>query len=192
MEKAERGIKQEREEFAIVLDFLPNGYPFSDSGSYRKRPVVQAIGTKGLTLLELAPKVGIFLQPQQKIYIGELKRDEIHHIIARLSYSKLTNVAKGELSYALDRIIDENEKKFVDFFNNAAPLTTRMHSLELLPGMGKKRMWELLEEKEKKPFESLNEINERVRLIPNAKEMVKRRILKELEGNEKHYIFVRP
>jgi putative nucleotide binding protein len=189
--KGSRGHK-EREEFAIVLDFLPNGYPFSEGSSYKKKPIVQAMGTKNLTLLELAPKIGVFLQPHEKVYIGEMKREKIHHIIRRLPFSKLTPTAKSELSYAIDQIIDENEDKFVEFFNKARPLTTRMHSLELLPGMGKKRMWELLDEREEKPFEGLKEVNERVKLLPHAKDMVKKRIIKELEGEEKHYLFVRP
>ncbi len=194
MEKNQRGNRspKEREEFAIVLDFLPNGYPFSQGSSYKKKPIVQGIGTRNLTLLELAPKISVFLQPHEKVYIGEMKRDKIHHIIKRLAFSKLTPTAKSELSYAIDQIIDENEQKYVEFFNKARPLTTRMHSLELLPGMGKKRMWELLEEREDKPFKSLKEVNERVKLLPHAKEMIKKRIIKELEGEEKHYLFVRP
>ena len=182
----------EREEYAVVLDFLQNGYPFSNDGSYKKRPIAQAIGTKKLTLLELAPKEGVFLQPHEKVYVGNMKREKVHHIVTRLSYSKLTPTAKSELVYALDKIVEEDESRYVEFFNKAVPLSTRMHSLELLPGMGKKRMWELIEEREDRPFESLKDINERVKLLPVAKEMVRKRIIKELEGEEKHYLFVRP
>ena len=48
----------------------------------------------------------------------------------------------------------KNYPMAIEFFNKAAPLTTRMHQLELLPGLGKKHMWEIIEERKDKPFES--------------------------------------
>ncbi|MBI2549865.1 DUF655 domain-containing protein, partial [Candidatus Woesearchaeota archaeon] len=33
-----------REEYVIVLDFLPNGYPFDTRPGYMKTPIVQAVG----------------------------------------------------------------------------------------------------------------------------------------------------
>ena len=66
--------QREKEEEAIVLDFLPNGYPFDNRPSHIKTPVVQAIGKKRFSMLELCPKKGIFLQPNDEVYIGEGKR----------------------------------------------------------------------------------------------------------------------
>ncbi len=181
----------EREDSAIVLDFLPNGYPFDNTPAHKKVPIAQAIGKRMLTLLELTPKEGVFLQPYEEVYIGEMKRDKIHHIIGKLNFQKLTPTAKNELGFVIDEIIKSNEKRYLEFFNKAIPLSTRMHSLELLPGMGKKRMWELLEEREDKEFESLEEINKRVKLLPDVKEMIRKRILLELECEQKHYLFVK-
>ena len=87
--------------------------------------------------------------------------------------------------------ISFSEKRFVDFFNNAQPLTTRMHQLELLPGLGKKHMWEILEVRKTKPFESFEDIKKRVKLMPDPKNAVIKRILAEIKGKEKHRIFVR-
>lgn len=68
----------------------------------------------------------------------------------------------------------------------------RVHQLELLPGIGKKHMVELLDQRRDKPFESFNDIKTRVSLIPDPEKTVIRRILLELEGNENHYLFIKP
>jgi putative nucleotide binding protein len=180
-----------REEWAIVLDFLPNGYLFDKRPSHLKTPIVQAIGKVHLALLELVPKKDISLQPHENIYIGDGKRDKIHHIIGKMPYERLTSTASTELEFILTEIITANEKECIDFFNKAMPLTTRMHSLELMPGLGKKRMWEILEEREKAPFASFADLKQRVKLMPDPKTVIIRRIIKELQGNEKHYFFVR-
>jgi putative nucleotide binding protein len=133
-----------KEEKAIVLDFLPNGYPFDTRPSHKKTAIVQAIGNEHFTLLELVPKKDIFLQPYKEVYIGEGKRDDIHHIIGKLHVDRLTQTARSELEFVIHDVVKKNEKRFVDFFNNSAPLTTRMHQLELLPGLGKKHMWEII------------------------------------------------
>ena len=82
------------------------------------------------------------------------------------------------------------KKKFIEFFNKAQPLGTRMHQLELLPGLGKKHMWQILESREEKPFESFADLKNRVKLMPDPEKAVLKRILQELEGKEKHKIFV--
>ncbi len=191
MKTKRKTLIKEKEEYAIILDYLPNGYPFDTRPSYLKKPVAQAIGTRNFILIELVPRKEVFLKPLETVYIGEGKREKIHHIVGLIPYKKLTETAKSELPYALDKIIKENEKFFVDFFNKAKPLTTRMHSLELLPGLGKKRMWELLEEREKKPFESFEDIKNRVKLMPDIVEMLRKRIINELSEEQKHYLFVK-
>ncbi len=182
--------RQTKEEFAIVLDFLPHGYPFDPRPSHRKSPIVQAIGKNHFTLLELVPKKDVFLQPLAEVYIGEGKRDQIHHIIGKLPMEKLTATAKTELEFVVKDLVRKNEQRFVDFLNTARPLTTRMHQLELLPGVGKKHMWEILEMREKQPFKSFVDIKERVKLMPDPEKAIIKRILAELSGNEKHKVFV--
>jgi len=178
-----------KEEYAIVLDFLPNGYPDDPRPLFRKNPIVQAIGKVHLSLLELVPKKGVFVKPHDEVYIGEGKREQIHHVIGKLEYDKLTGTASSELEFVLNKLIDENEKRFVSFFNNAQPLTTRMHQLELLPGLGKKHMWMIINAREEKPFESFEDLKKRVHLMPDPKKLVFRRIIDELKEKDKHKIF---
>ncbi|MBI4150062.1 DUF655 domain-containing protein, partial [Candidatus Woesearchaeota archaeon] len=177
--------KRGREEYAIVLDFLQHGYPFDKRPSHRKTPIAQAIGKNYFTLLELIPKPGVFLQPLEEVYIGAEKREKIHHIAGKLPMSKLTATASAEMRHIIEDLVLKQEARFVEFFNKAAPLTTRMHTLELLPGLGKKHMWEIIEQRDEKPFESFEDIKKRVKLMPDPKTTIMRRILQELEGKEK-------
>ena len=179
-----------KEEKAVVLDFLPNGYSYDDRPMYMKTPVAQAIGSEHFVLLELVPKKGIHLQPFEEVYIGDGKRDKIHHIMGKIGIEKLSATAKSELEFVIKDIIRKNEKRFIDFFNKAQPLSTRMHQLELLPGLGKKHMWQVIETRDEKIFESFADLKNRVKLMPDPEKAVIRRILQELEGSEKHKMFV--
>jgi putative nucleotide binding protein len=182
--------KNIKEENVIVLDFLPNGYPFDKRPIHKKTPIAQAIGIDHFSMLELVPKKGVFLQPYNKIYVGEGKRDQIHHILGKLTLDKLTGTAKSELNFIINDIIDKNETRFVDFFNKAQPLSTRMHQLELLPGVGKKHMWQIIDERKVEDFKNFADIKSRVKLLPDPKKTIIRRVLSELKGNEKYNLFV--
>ncbi len=182
--------RREKEEQAIVLDFLPNGYPFDPRPSHIKTPIAQAIGKKRFTLLELCPKKGVFLQPNDEVYIGEGKRDKIHHILGKLSFDKITNTGLSTLEHVLKDLIREQEAFFIDFFNRAQPITIRMHQLELLPGLGKKHMNAIIEAREEEPFKNFEDLKNRVKLIPDPEKIIVRRIMLELEGKEKHKLFV--
>ena len=184
----EQKQQQVREENAIVLDFLPHGYA-SDQGAL-KSPIAQGLGTTHLSLLELIPKKDVHLQPHQEVYIGEGKRDQIHHIKGKIGPDRLTSTAEKELKHAVEKVVSENEEKFIKFFNEARPLSMRMHQLELLPGLGKKHMWEVLNERKGKPFVGFNDLKERVNLLPDPKLVVVKRIMMELMKEEKYNVFV--
>jgi len=62
--------------------------------------------------------------------------------------------------------------------------------LHLLPGIGKKLMWEIIEEREKKPFESFEDISHRIKTIPHPDKMILNRILEEIQDpNVKYHLF---
>lgn len=183
-------LQRKKEDEAIVLDFLPNGYPFDSRPSHMKTPIAQAIGKENFTLLELVPKKGIFLQPYEDVYIGDAKRDKIHHINGKVAYDKLTHTAKAELEHVIMQLVHADQKRFVEFFNKAQPLSTRMHIIELLPGVGKKHMWEIVEERRGEPFKDFDDIKKRVKLMPDPEKVIQKRIMLELTGNEKHLLFV--
>lgn len=188
MEMEQQGRK--KEEYAIVLDFLPNGYHFDKRPSHKKTPIAQAVGKTRFVLLELVPKKGVSLRSTQEVYIGDGKRDEVHHIIGKITVQKLTQTAQSELEYVIKDIVKKNNSQFIEFFNKAQPLTTRMHQLELLPGLGKKHMWEIIEARNEAPFKDFEDLKNRVKLIPDPEKTIVKRILAELEGKDKHRLFV--
>ncbi len=179
-----------KEEYAVVLDFLPNGHIFDTRPSHLKTAIAQALGKEHFILLELVPKKGTFLQPMQEVYIGEGKREEIHHIFGKIAYEKLTQTAQSELEYVIAELVKKDESRFINFFNKCGPISTRMHMLELLPGIGKKHMWEVLEKRKEEEFKNFADIRERVKLMSDPEKMVVKRIINELKGMDKYKLFV--
>src|SRR4030043_1587743 len=102
-----------KEEYAIVLEYLPNGYPLEK----KMMPIAQAVGESNLVLLELVPRRGVSLEVGEEVYIGEGKRDKIYYIFGRLYREKLTESAKNQLQEFIAKIVGEREKEFVEFFN---------------------------------------------------------------------------
>ncbi len=185
-----------RENYAVVLDYMPQGNPVDrHHPSHRTRPIAQAIGTKYFTLIEFYPKPGISLSQGEEVYVGfkhrEL-RNKVEYVWGEpLIYDDLTGVAKSYLPEALKSIILKKEKVFVTFFNISAPLTIKLHSLELLPSIGKKTMWIILQERSKKPFTSFEDIKKKCK-IPDPVEIIVNRIISELRGEERYYLFLDP
>ncbi|MEK6890945.1 MAG: DUF655 domain-containing protein [Nanoarchaeota archaeon] len=179
---------KKKEEYAIILDYLPYGYPLDDRG--KMMPVAQAIGEENLTLLQLIPRKGVSLQLNEKVYIGDGKRDKIYYIVGRLDPEKLTENSKIQLEEFIKEIVDQRESQFVEFFNNATAINTRVHQLELLPGYGKKHMKEIIKVRDESKFESFDDIKKRIPNLPDPKVAIQKRILEELLGNERHRLFV--
>ncbi|MEM3745231.1 MAG: DUF655 domain-containing protein [Candidatus Bathyarchaeia archaeon] len=189
MERRERFHQQVYEEYAYVIDYLPYGRP----GLRLKRrsgAIVQLIGEEYFTLLEAVVREGVVLKPSDRVYIGKDSREEILYIIGRMSYDELTANAKMELENIIEKIVLNREKHFVNFFNTAKPVTPRMHALELIPGIGKKYMWKIIEEREKKPFESFQDLQRRTG-IPNPVKLISKRVIEELSSDCKYRLFTR-
>lgn len=172
-------------EICVVLDYLPYGSPRRNI----RGPIVQALGKESLRLIEFRPKRDIFLKPHDEVDLND--KEKVERILDYINYEDLSEVSKTELPYILEKIVEENERKFVDFFNNAGPITTRLHQLELLPGIGKRLMWKIIEERETKRFESFEDIKNRIPQIGDVKKMIIDRIIEELRGTERHRVFVR-
>lgn len=180
--------EERREEYAYVLDFMPTGKSFSN----RSEPIAQLIGEEWFTLLEVTPKPGAIMALGERVYIGKDEREKVSLIKARIGYDELTQTAKSGLQKAISAIIKANEKRFVDVFNNAGPLNIRQHSLELLPGIGKKHLEAILKARSEKKFESFADINARVSLLQDPAKLIAERIMSELQGAERFYMFTKP
>lgn len=186
-------MEKRYEEYAYVLDFLPHGRPgFQPSGraGYRAGALIQCMGEEFFTLLEALVKEGLMLKPGDRVYVGKESREEVTYIIGRVGYEELTGAAKAELQGVITRIVLNREDWFVNFFNTARAITPRMHALELVPGIGKKYMWQVINERERKPFENFEDLQKRTEL-PNPAKLITKRVMEELEGDSKYRLFTR-
>ena len=182
--------KRTYEENAYVLDYLPTGRDAHDRHRHIAAPTVQVVGEDHFTLLELELKPGIAVALHERLYVGKDKREKVERIIGRINYDELTATAKVELPVMVEELVKRRESHFVDFFNRSQPITPRMHSVELLPGIGKKSMWHIIDTREKKPFESFMDIQTRAG-IPDPAKTVSKRIIEELTGESKYRLFIR-
>ena len=176
------------EDYAWVIEYLPLGH----ASQVKKEPVVQLLGTKFFTLLEATVKPNATIVLGQKVYVGKEGREEVDHIKGRIGYDKLTNSAKEFLPSILRKSVEEREEDFVRFINNARPISIRVHTLDLLPGIGKKNMELLIHEREKAKFESFADLKKRVPSLSDPIGIFVQRIMHELEGKEKQYLFAKP
>ena len=176
------------EEFAYVLDFLARGKSVAIKG--REGPMVQAIGEERLTLLELLAMENQDFEMGEKVKIGKEGREKIVSVLGKLTYEELSPEAKSSLPGVVESLVRENEGRYVASFNDLQPLTPRLHGLELIPGIGKTFMMEILEMREKQPFVSFDDIQKRVGLREPAK-MIAKRIVEELAGDSRVSIFVK-
>jgi putative nucleotide binding protein len=176
------------EEFAYVLDFLPRGKSAVIKG--REGPIVQAIGEERLTLLELLAVDNQDFGAGEKVKIGKEGREKISSVLGKLTFGELSPESVSALPTVVETLVKASEAKYVAYFNELQPLTPRLHGLELIPGIGKTFMKEIVDTREKRPFSSFDDLQQRVGLREPAK-LIARRIVQELSGDERINLFVR-
>lgn len=176
------------EKTVYVLDYLREGNPLDKHPIHKSKPVLQLIGEDYFMLMEASP-INSYqeFQLEQKLELNNSHLKIDFHI----TYEDLTSVAKDELVKVLRLIVESKSQLFTDFFNKSEPLTLRLHALELLPNIGKKTLKTILEERKKEPFKDLKDIEQRVG-IKDVVGIIVERIVKELQGGEKYYLFVYP
>jgi putative nucleotide binding protein len=174
---------------AVVLDVLAHGRAEDDRPQYQKEPLAYAVDVSEFGLYELV------LTDAAAVSIGDdidLDDTDSTERISEIEYEDLPSGANSELDYAIEDIVEANEQRFVDFYNDAQPITLRLHQLNLLPGIGKKLRNNILDERKRQPFSSFEELEERISGLHNPKEVLVERIIEELrEDDLKYRIFVR-
>ena len=174
---------------AIVLDFLPHGRTEDDRPQYQKQPLAYALGVDEFQLYELVAG------SDADIAIGEyvdVYDSAVAERVNEVDYDDLPSGAQAELEYAVEDLVAEDDQRFVDFYNDAQPITLRLHQLNLLPGIGKKLRNTILDERKRQPFESFDDLESRVSGLHNPRETLVERILEELQEDDlKYRTFVR-
>ena len=176
------------EEHAYVLDSKLRAKSTTVHG--RTGIIVIAIGEERLTLLEILGIENSTFDVGERIYIGKEGRTKVQSVLGKIDYIKISDSAKNEIPEVVELIVTKNEKKFVDYINNAQPLTPRTHALELIPGIGKTYMNIIIKEREKNPFESFYDIEKRTGLKEPIKHL-SQRIIEEVLGETRMNIFVK-
>jgi putative nucleotide binding protein len=181
-------LPRKYEEQAYVLDFNPRGKSMTVRG--RDGIMVIAIGEERLTILEILGVPNSTFEIGEKIYIGKEGRTKVLSVLGKLEYGNISSSAQTELQTVVEDIVTENESKFVEYLNNAQPLTPRIHALELIPGIGKTYMKIMIEERDKKKFESYADLQERVGFKDPIRH-ISDRIMDEITGESRMNLFVK-
>ena len=173
---------------AVVLDFLPHGRTEDDRPQYEKDPLGYVLYHEDFTLYEF------IAESDANVSIGDRIDVENAAFISRYSqieYEDLPGGAQSELDYVIEDIVEEQAQRFVDFYNDAQPITLRLHQLNLLPGIGKKLRNNILDARKRQPFESFEDLESRISGLHNPQEVLVDRIIEELrEEDLKYRIFV--
>ncbi|MFW6017310.1 MAG: DUF655 domain-containing protein [Halapricum sp.] len=173
----------------VVLDHLPHGRSDDERPQYEKEPLAYAVSLEEFRLFELV------LSEDADVSIGDripIERGDDIERAREIEYDDLSGGARSELAYAIEDIVDDDEDRFVEFYNDAQPITTRLHALNLLPGIGKKLRNNVLDARKRRPFESFEDIEARVGGLHDPKDVLVERILEEIEETDlKYRIFAR-
>ena len=170
-----------------MLDFSLRGKSITIRG--REGIIIQAIGENRLTLLELLGVQNINFEIGERVFIGKEGRNKILSVLGKLQYGSISQSAKNELPSIVEKIVLANEERFVSYINTAQPITPRIHSLELIPGIGKTYMMSIINDRERGRFTSFSDIQSRIGL-KDIHKLVTKRIVEEITKETRMTLFV--
>ena len=171
-------------ELAVVLDFLAHG---NSGGRFGGSPVAYAVSIDDFTLyeLELEDDAGISILDRVQIRPDFETGIERGHVV---DYEDLSDGARSELDYVVEDVVDEDEQRFVDFYSDAQPISLRLHQLNLLPGIGDKLRDNILDERKRHgPFDSFEDLEDRVSGLHSPRDIIIERILEEIQKDDLKY-----
>ncbi|MEF8801221.1 MAG: DUF655 domain-containing protein [Halolamina sp.] len=176
------------EEYAVVLDHLPYGRPDDDRPQHQKPEVAYAVGEGSFDLFELTLAEDADVSIGDRLVVAPEADREIVSRYREIQYEDLSRGAEQELEYVVEEIVDRHAQRFLDYFTEAQPLTLRLHQLNILPGIGEKLRNDILDSRKYDgPFESFEDLEERVSGLHNPKQIVVDRIMEELTEDEIKY-----
>ena len=185
--KKKQFIKKSRP--VVILDVLLHGHPEEDRPSWTKKSVAQILTFPDFVLYEVKINREMNLKPEDKGTYEDFQREnKLLEVIKKIDFDELTSTSKALLQPILEKEVLAYEEEFINFFNSSTAITPRMHALKLLPGVGKKHMWEIIEAREKQKFIKFQDIADRTS-VSNPTKLITLRIIKELSRDVKYYLF---
>ncbi|MFW9864629.1 MAG: DUF655 domain-containing protein [Candidatus Thorarchaeota archaeon] len=180
-------IKKFRE--VVILDLLIHGHLEEDRPSWAKTPIAQVLTFPDFVLYEVKINKNSDIKVQeQKTYEEFQQEDKLREVLKKIDYDELTSTSKALIQPILEKEVLKYEEEFINFFNSSTSITPRMHALKLLPGVGQKHMWEILDARERQKFGTFQDIADRTSISHPAK-LIAQRIIKELSRDVKYYLF---
>ncbi|MDY6817119.1 MAG: DUF655 domain-containing protein [Halobacteriales archaeon] len=178
-------------ETAIVLDYLPHGKSEDDRPQYQKPPLAHAVDESTFQLFELV------LTADGGVGIGDhvaVTADaDLIEEVRPIEYDDLSGGAQSELEHVVADIVAENADEYIDFYNNAGPITLRLHQLNLLPGIGDKLRDDILDHRKRQPFDDFADLETRISGLHDPQGVLVERIIEEIKDEDvKYKLFARP
>jgi putative nucleotide binding protein len=167
---------------AVVLDYLPTGLPDEQRSN---TPVAYTLGIEEFQCYLVRFGDETDLNVGDRVAVDP--RGEDVSRVQRIDYDDLTGAAQSELEYAVADIVDTEERRFFDFYNDARAITTRLHALNLLPGIGKKLRNNVLDQRKRQPFESFDDMEKRVSGLHDPRQVLIDRIVEEIQEDDMKY-----
>lgn len=174
---------------AIVLDYLPHGRGADDHRRFDHGSLAHALNTDQFRLYELVLVDGADINIGDTVTLRP--RDEEIEEFREIPYDELSSGATTELEYVIEETLEANPDRFIRVYNEAQPITLRLHQLNLLPGIGDKLRDDILDARKRRPFADYLDVAERISGIHDPMQVLQDRILEELQDDDVKYALFR-
>ena len=171
-----------------VIDFYPQGKSLSHRRSEDYNPLIVVITAEKFQFYDVVLTMGSKFLIGDDLLLSPRNRNILR--INQIHYDQLSSSALSNLPTTIKKIVMTYESRFINFLNQANPLTSQMHQLQLLPGIGQKRLWAILEARKTNSFSSFSDFSTRTN-ISDPMSIFTNRILLELENSPKYYLFIK-
>lgn len=176
------------EEFARVISVNRRGRAVTSRG--RDGTIVTAIGENRFTLLEMIGAEGATFEIGERICVDREQESKVTLVLGKVRYERLSDQARAQIRDTIEQIVDEYEDRFVEYYNKADHLTTKVHALDQFPGIGRAYTKTILEERARRKFDSFEDIAERTKL-DDPRWCIVQRIDEEVTGKTRTCLFAK-
>ncbi len=195
MKKRDSRIKHERKKphtkrrvlgNVFVLDFYPQGKSLSRKYAEDFNPLAVVITADHFQFFDVILRSGENVPIGDSMTISSSRTNVF--TIKKIGYNQLSDSAVSSLPEIVQEIVKISEARFIRFLNHARPLTSQMHQLQLIPGIGNKRLWQILEARKKSLFQTFEDFKDRTGISDPILAFTNR-IINEIKEEEKYFLF---
>jgi putative nucleotide binding protein len=151
---------------------------------------IQGVGIAHFTLLECALHDNTTVAPGDRVALTDDEQGPHAAVTQRLTYETLSQDAQDRLEATVESIIIANEQRFIDYYNDAQPISLRRHQLDLLPGIAESRRNTIIRQRERQPFADFDDLEDRIEQLRDPHASLAERVLTELQDDVKYTLFV--